>query len=207
MMYKQYNDIERGTVQNPVGTYKYLKYQAWVTPISAVTAVPVRVGGVATQSPPGRILTASDVQLREGTPSFTVAAPYKSFGLYDFYFGCQVRTGEAAANAALQCTITVSGFVPKTNQEVAVGSFTFTPPESPVNQVPMLHALLPDIFHQGLNNVTIVADNKLAVVLVDDVVSFPEHLSISTIFLRLYEHVVREVSALYMSCGSTCTRE
>ena len=125
-------------------------------------------------------MTSTEIQLKQGTPSFTVAAPYKSFGLYDFYFGCAVRTGEPTANAAVQCTISVSGFVPKTNQQVAVASYTFTPPTlkppiDPVEQVPMFHAILPDKFHQGLNNVTVVADNKLAVLLVDNLVSLPEH--------------------------------
>lgn len=171
---KNHDFLTLGVVQNPVGTYKYLKYQAWVLLIGAVTDVPVRVGGVATQSPPVRILTSADIQLQQGTSSFTVAAPYRSFGLYDFYFGCQVRTGEPTANAALQCTITVSRFVPKTNQEVAVASFTFTPPLSPVDQVPMLHAVLPSSFSKGLNNVTIIQDNKLAVLLIDNLVGLAE---------------------------------
>lgn len=110
-----------GVVQNPVGTYKYLKYQAWVLLIGAVT-------------------------------------------------------GEPTANAALQCTIIVSGFVPNTNQEVAVASFTFTPPPSPVAQVPILHSILPSSFSNGLNNVTIIQDNKLAVLLVDNLVGLARRL-------------------------------
>lgn len=153
-----------------------MKYQAWARPFGALSGVPVRVGGVATKSPPNLIYTSVDIQLQQkGTPSFTVAAPYSSFGLYDFYFGCSTRTDEPTANAALQCTITVSGFVPKTNQEVAVASFTFTPPLSPIAAVPMIHAVLPSSFRQGLSNVTIVQDNKLAALGVDNLVGLSEH--------------------------------
>ncbi|KAG7006794.1 hypothetical protein G7Y79_00013g035660 [Physcia stellaris] len=168
-MSQQYEDLKPGAVQIPVGTYKYLNYQAWSRPLGALSGVPVRVGGVATKSPPNLIYTSVDIQLQQkGTPSFTVVAPYSTFGLFDFYFGCSTRTDEPTANAALQCTITVSGFVPKTNQEVAVASFTFTPPVSPVAPVPMMHAILPDSFHKGLSNVTIIMDNKLAALGLDN---------------------------------------
>ena len=196
-MSKQYDDEELGILENPVGTYKYLNYQAWVLPNGATAAIPVRVGGVASQSPPVRILTSTDIQLQRGTPSFTVAAPYKSFGVYDFYFGCTMRTGEAAANAATQCTITVAGFVPNTNQEVAVASFAFTPPLSPVAPVPMLHAVLPNSFRQGLSNVTVVMDNKLANILVDNLVSRSEHLNPFLSTFSLFTNMLWEKSALY----------
>ena len=62
-----------------------------------------------------------------GTPSLSVAAPYTSFGLTDFWLGCSVHTGEAAAGLATQCTVTVVGFN-SAGKEVVVDSFTFTPP-------------------------------------------------------------------------------
>lgn len=62
-----------------------------------------------------------------GTPSLTVAEPYTSFGLIDFYFGCESRTENTAADVPLQCTVTVAGFVSSSNEEVALASFTFTP--------------------------------------------------------------------------------
>lgn len=60
------------------------------------------VGGVAAESPPNTALTAADVQLTNGTPSFTIAKPYKSFSFFDFYFGCVVRSDEGVLGVATQ---------------------------------------------------------------------------------------------------------
>ena len=62
----------------------------------------VAVGGVANESLPNDALTAIDVQLTNGTPSFSVAKPYKSFSLLDFFFGCVVRTDEGTLGVASQ---------------------------------------------------------------------------------------------------------
>lgn len=51
-----------------------------------------------------------------------------SFGLNDFWFGCGAYTGEAAVALAIECTISVAGFKDTSNQEVALASYTFTPP-------------------------------------------------------------------------------
>ena len=96
------------------------------------------------------------------------AAPYNTLSLFDFYFGCTVRTKQGAVAPATQCTVTVAGFAPKVNQEVAVASFNLTPPVNPVGQVPMLHAVLPNSFHQALGNVTMEMDSKLVAVLLDN---------------------------------------
>ena len=165
----QYDDLERGLVERPIGTYDNLSYQAWDVGNFVSAVIPVKVLGVATRSPPNFILTSSLTQLTGGTPSFTPAAPYTSLGLLDFYFGCVANAQQGTATAALQCTITVSGFAPKTNKEVAVASYTFTPPvQVSVSPVPMIHAVLPSSFWQGLGNVTIIQDNKLANLLVDN---------------------------------------
>ena len=74
---------------------------------------------------------------------------------------------EGTAGEALECTITIAGFQKGTGKEVAVASYTYTPPVS-VTPVPMIHAVLPNTFWSGLGNVTAVQDNKLAVLLVDD---------------------------------------
>ena len=126
------------------------------------------MGGLASTSPPNRALTSSDIQLLSGTASFAVAPPYKSLGLLDFFFGCTARTGERAVVVASQCSITVAGFVRGNNQEVALASFTFTPPVSPVAPVPMIHAVLPSTFHKSLYNVTLVQNNPLLTILIDN---------------------------------------
>ena len=69
----------------------------------------------------------------------------------------------------------MAGFLRSTDQEVAIASFTFTPPESPVAPVPMIHAVLPDSFRQPLFNVTIAQTNPLVTVLFDNL-----HYSVST---------------------------
>lgn len=114
-----------------------------------------------------RLITSSIEQSTNGTPSLVIAAPYKSFSFYDFYFGCATRTAETAATVAVQCTITVDGF-DKYGQEKAVASYTFTPPVSPVAPVPMMHAVLPDSFHGPLVNVTIIETDPEVVGLLFD---------------------------------------
>ena len=59
---------------------------------------------------------------------------------------------------ATQCTVTVAAFVKAGGQEVAVASFTFTPPEKVVGQVPMVEAVLPKEF-MGVYRVTIIEDD------------------------------------------------
>ena len=88
-------------VESPITTYKYLNYSAWV--VSGPLTPGVKVGGITPQSPPHAALTAIDVQTEAGrTPSFTVVEPYKSFSLFDFYFGCVLRTDEGTVNEATQ---------------------------------------------------------------------------------------------------------
>ena len=86
----------------------------------------------------------------------TVAPPYKSLALLDFFFGCAINTEEGLATLAVQCTITVAGFLRNNNKEVALASYTFTPPPSPVTPVPMIHAVLPASFQKSLFNITFV---------------------------------------------------
>lgn len=74
----------------------------------------------------------------------------------------------ADRNSSTRCTITVAGFQPNSNKEVALASFKFTPPISSVSTVPMIHAVLPSSFSKPLNNVTIVQDSKLVALALDD---------------------------------------
>ena len=162
----QYDNIPASLTDTVLGTYDGLTYNAIVA--TGSTGSTVAVGGIVKASPPMSALTSSQQQITNGTASFAVASPYKSFGLLDFFFGCTVHTGEGAVSVASQCTITLAGFVRNTDQEVALASFTFTPPESPVAPVPMIHAVLPPSFQQSLFNVTITQSSALDAVLFDN---------------------------------------
>ena len=61
-------------------------------------------------------------------------------------------------------TIVLAGF--RVDQEVAVASFTFTPPTGQV-LVPMIEAVLPGDF-VTLQNVTIIQDDPVMIMLVTD---------------------------------------
>lgn len=153
-------------IENP---YLGLNYQAWNVPNTIGVTVPVRVGGLATHSQLNQLITTADIQLTAGTPSFTVASPYKIFSPLDFWFGCVARLMQGTAMLATQCTITVSGFA-KGGQEVATASFTFTPPFNPIGQVPMINAIQPDSFHVPLYNVTIIQTGEINSLWVDNLV-------------------------------------
>ena len=58
----------------------------------------------------------------------------------------------------VQCTITVAGFMKGSNKEIAVASYTFTPPLNVVGQVPMVKAVLPSTFIK-VYNVTMIQDS------------------------------------------------
>lgn len=117
---------------------------------------------MAPASSPNAILTSSQQQGTNGTPSFIPVSPYKYIGLQDFDFGCGVHTDEPEVGVAAQCTIFVNGFAAGSNQEVATADFTFTPPTVSVASVPMIHAVLPSSFtSQKIVNVTVVQDNPL----------------------------------------------
>ena len=146
---------------NPVGIEDTIFFNAW-----AVDNQPPTVG-VPAHSQPNAIVTAFEQQTTNGTPSLTILYPgsmVKSFNLYSFYFGCPANTGASAVDVALQCTIDVAGF--RNGQEVAVASYTFTPPTAAVD-VPMIQAVLPGSF-VNLQNVTIIQDDPTLEVLAAD---------------------------------------
>ena len=63
----------------------------------------------------------------------------------------------------------MAGFVKGNDQEVALASYTFTPPAVAAAPVPMLHAVLPASFEQKLVNVTMIqTDPAVNVLLVDN---------------------------------------
>ena len=98
----------------------------------------------------------------------TVQSPYTSFSPSDFFFSCDANTEEGTVATAAQCTIIVAGFKKGSNQEAALASYTFTPPLSPLTPVPMLHAVLPDSFHQPLYNITVTQSNALLRLVLDN---------------------------------------
>lgn len=119
-------------------------------------------------------MTDIQQQATNGTPTLTPVKPYVYLELEDFYFGCALHTDESAATTAVQCTITVAGFATGSDQEVALASFTFTPPSVAVAPVPMEHAVLPLTFlAPKIVNVTIVQDDPLTqALLIDNVHGF-----------------------------------
>ncbi|CAF9935376.1 MAG: hypothetical protein HETSPECPRED_009769 [Heterodermia speciosa] len=135
--------------------YNGLTFSSWV-PVSFSLSL---VGGIRPKSPKIAILTSAAIQSNSGTPFFTAAAPYKSFTLLDFYFGCNVPTQEGVVDKTTQCSILVSGFRKSDGKEVASASFTFTPPQGLTAQ--MIEAVLPDSF-AGVYNVTVVQANPVA---------------------------------------------
>lgn len=60
------------------------------------------------------------------------------------------------------------GFAKNNDQQVAIASYTFIPPVSPVAPVPMLHAVPPDSFKQNLVNVTFIQTDPATTVLLVD---------------------------------------
>ena len=91
---------------------------------SAVEELTRLIMDTVSSPPPSR-------QLTNGTPSVAVTVPYTSWSLYDFWFGCVLRSSTPVVTQPLQCTVTVAGFVRNSGQEVAVASYTFTPPRQP----------------------------------------------------------------------------
>ena len=104
------------------------------------------VGGIVPHSETNFIGTVPP-PTASGTPNITVALPYITFSLKSFWFGCEAITGQGFVSEVVQCTVTVAAF--KKGQEVAVASYTFTPPTEVVKQTPMIQAVLP----KGFENV------------------------------------------------------
>lgn len=75
-----------------------------------------------------------------------------------FWFGCEADLDQGQAEVAVQCTITLAAFEKANDQEVAVASFTFTPPENVVKEAPMIQAVLPSGF-ENVYSVTIIQNN------------------------------------------------
>ncbi|KAL8898889.1 MAG: hypothetical protein Q9207_006475 [Kuettlingeria erythrocarpa] len=151
-MTAKYDDLPNTVASVPLSSYQGVNYGDWVY----ASAQAVQVGGLDTRSYPSRIGSG----LREAQV-FSPQSPYQALALYDFYFGCVVRTTTPAATLATACTVTLIGY-PSTGKAVVTASFKFTPPVSPATPVPMVQAVLPTGFKQKLSKVEFKVDTPLA---------------------------------------------
>ena len=140
--------------------------------------------GVLTASYPNCAITAAHTSgvitepPTSGTvASVTVAPPYNSLELLDFYYGCTSHSavGPAASGAAVDCTVTVTAIQQTSFAPVVAATFEFRPVEGLMLPENMNHAVLPERFQQPLVNVTLTQDNAMAVILIDNF-----HYSVST---------------------------
>lgn len=162
----QYEDLTGDPLGLPVGVGKYddLVYNPWIT----ATGEDSLAGGVMTHSLPDSVLTYDVLQLTNGTPSFTVATPYKSVSfIKDFWFGCNLNALESAADVAVKCTVTVSAFQKNVAKAILVAKFTLTPPVNPLQKAPMIHAVLPSCF-ANVYDITVLQDNPVTEALIVD---------------------------------------
>ncbi|KAL8951000.1 MAG: hypothetical protein Q9222_002998 [Ikaeria aurantiellina] len=156
----KYDDLGNFVAAVPITSYKGLSYTDFV--IASTEAV--QVGGVASRSPPNRVGPGSS-----GNSAISPQSPtFKAFALLEFYYGCQVRLGEALAGVAAKCTFTLTGYAASSGKQVATATLTFNPPLSPVAPVPMVKAVLPSSFNQKLSKVTVAVAGTNVVGLIDD---------------------------------------
>ncbi|KAL8879121.1 MAG: hypothetical protein Q9192_008301, partial [Flavoplaca navasiana] len=155
-----YDELPNALTVMPIGNNKGLTYFNW----DYASTQAVQVGGVASKSPPNRIVSRASGEL-----AFTPQDPFFSFfSPQSFFFGCAARSAQAAATLATPCEITVRGYDAK-NKKVAEQSFSFKPPLSPVAPVDMTPAALSSAFSQKLKKVTIhYPTQSLAVLLIDN---------------------------------------
>ena len=71
--------------------------------------------------------------------SVTVAPPYKSLELLDFYYGCTLHqaAGPAANGAPVDCTVTVTAIHQISFAPVVAATFEFRPPEGLLTLIPV----------------------------------------------------------------------
>ncbi|KAL8869163.1 MAG: hypothetical protein Q9174_004476 [Haloplaca sp. 1 TL-2023] len=157
---KQYDELPNALVVTPIVNNKGLTYTNW----DYASTQAVQVGGVASKTPPNRIVSRASGEL-----AFSPQDPFfQFFSPQSFFFGCAARTAQAAATLATACDITVRGFDAK-GRKVAEQSFSFKPPLSPVAPVPMVSAKFSSAFNQKLKKVTVEYPTQtLSVLLIDN---------------------------------------
>jgi len=114
------------------------------------------LGGVARASPPNTATISERNVLQTGQLSLNPTATVfrdgniKYFSALDFFFGCTANTAENAANVAVGCGISVTGY-DIYGKMVGAASFNYAP--ATLMQAPMVRAILPTQF-VGLENIT-----------------------------------------------------
>ncbi|KAI4282839.1 MAG: hypothetical protein L6R38_002640 [Xanthoria sp. 2 TBL-2021] len=148
-----------------VNVYRGLFYRAFnIRNLASPTS-----GSTPRTSPNGIPSSLVITQLTRGTPTLTVdylGSKPLYFNFERFYFGCVTPTQQGAAQIAVQCSVLVAGFN-AANKQVAVATYTFTPPVANVAKAPMIEAQLPSGF-VNLRNVTIVQSSPATQVLLLD---------------------------------------
>ncbi|KAL8692317.1 MAG: hypothetical protein Q9218_002634 [Villophora microphyllina] len=160
----QYDDLPPALVVTPLPTYLGLLYGNF----TYATVEAVQVGGVASASPPSRLVSGA-----AGTLTLAPQKPtFKAFALLDFSFGFAVRDAQAVATLAVAGTVTLTGYSASIGNAVASASDKFSPPLSPVTLMAMVHAVLPKEFNQQLVKVTATQTNQLGTVFLADNVRY-----------------------------------
>ncbi|KAL9610364.1 MAG: hypothetical protein Q9167_004934 [Letrouitia subvulpina] len=157
-----YEDINTGingvTTTTPPSPYLDLNYNSFSV-YGSLAPGTFPISGVVTHSPPQGILTGSTDQATSGTPSLTVAPPYKSVTFDSFYFGCSLSIPEGAVDEATTCTVTVKGYS-QANEQLAMKTFTFDAPLVSTAKVPQVLARLDKTF-SNVYKITLVQDNPV----------------------------------------------
>ncbi|KAL8676103.1 MAG: hypothetical protein Q9186_007346 [Xanthomendoza sp. 1 TL-2023] len=156
-----YDNLPNAPVVKPIVDYKNLNYGNW----TYATAQTVQVGGVASQSPFNRIVSAA-----RGTPTFSKQD--RPFAPKTIYFGCAARTAEAVVTLAASCSVTFTGYAASNGAQVASQTFKFDPPVSPVAPVPMRQVVFPNAFRQKLGRLTVTYNNQALVALLADTFTY-----------------------------------
>lgn len=136
----------------PVGYQNDLNYNQ----LQLGSPLNVGLGGVTRASPPNAATISERNILQTGKLSVNPTATVfkdgniKYFKLDQFFFGCTGNTGENAANVAVGCGISVTGY-DIYGKMVGDASYNYAP--ATLMQAPMVRAVLPSYF-VGLQNVT-----------------------------------------------------
>jgi hypothetical protein len=86
-----------------------------------------------------------------------LATPSKSFGLYEFYFGCGLFDATPEAGTSTGCTITVTGYY-LDGSLAPVQTYGFAPDKA--TKATMNRAELSPAYYAGLLNVTFALENS-----------------------------------------------
>ncbi|KAL8805063.1 MAG: hypothetical protein Q9223_004883 [Gallowayella weberi] len=152
-----YDNLPNALVVQPITDYKNLNYASW----TYATVQAVQIGGVASKSPPNRIVSAAS-----GNPTFSKQD--RPFAPQVIFFGCAVRDAQAVATLAVSCSVTFTGYAASNGAKVASASFRFDPPAKPLTPVSMVPAVFPSAFQQKLGKLTVAYENQALVTLLAD---------------------------------------